>query len=157
MAELRDTKNQTWHHENIVPFRRLCATPRTIPSVRGTRMAITSPTSNEHKDLGTGVRLLRAGQWEPITEAIQEAARQSYTWFTNPSWYEALEPIQPAFNLVTQRPGPVTINLMVATRPRGPRRPLVLDALVGDAQGAGLAPAPPMSHASETGIFIPAT
>lgn len=98
-------KNQTWHHENMVLLGDSAHTAHySVGS--GTRMAMEDAIAlaeavNEHKDLEEAFVYYEQGR-EPITEVIQEAARQSYTWFTNLSRYEALEPIQLAFNLVTR-------------------------------------------------------
>jgi anthraniloyl-CoA monooxygenase len=98
-------KNQTWHHKNIVLVGDAAHTAHySVGS--GTRMAMEdaialSQAFEEHEDLEDAFIYYERGR-EPITEAIQEAAKQSYTWFTNLSRYERLEPIQLAFNLVTR-------------------------------------------------------
>jgi anthraniloyl-CoA monooxygenase len=98
-------KNQTWHHENIVLVGDSAHTAHySVGS--GTRMAMEdaialSGALDEHEDLEDALVYYEQGR-EPITEAIQEAARQSYKWFTNLSRYDSLEPIQLAFNLVTR-------------------------------------------------------
>jgi anthraniloyl-CoA monooxygenase len=98
-------KNQTWHHENIVLVGDSAHTAHySVGS--GTKMAIEDAIAlaqslNEHDDLEEAFVYYEQGR-EPITEAIQEAAKTSYTWFTNLSRYEGLEPIQLAFNLVTR-------------------------------------------------------
>jgi anthraniloyl-CoA monooxygenase len=98
-------KNQTWHHKNIVMVGDSAHTAHySVGS--GTRMAMEdaialSGALDEHEDLEDALVYYEQGR-EPITEAIQEAARQSYVWFTNLSRYDTLEPIQLAFNLVTR-------------------------------------------------------
>lgn len=98
-------KNQTWHHHNIVLVGDSAHTAHySVGS--GTRMAMEdaialSGALQEHEDLEEAFVYYEQGR-EPITEAIQEAAKQSYTWFTNLSRYSDLEPIQLAFNLVTR-------------------------------------------------------
>jgi anthraniloyl-CoA monooxygenase len=98
-------KNQTWHHDNIVLVGDSAHTAHySVGS--GTRMAMEDAIAlaqalNEHEGLEEAFVYYEQGR-EPITEAIQEAAKTSYTWFTNLSRYEALEPIQLAFNLVTR-------------------------------------------------------
>jgi anthraniloyl-CoA monooxygenase len=98
-------KNQTWHHDNIVLLGDSAHTAHySVGS--GTRMAMEdaialSQAVDEHEDLEEAFVYYEQGR-EPITEAIQEAAKQSYTWFTNLSRYKELEPVQFAFNLVTR-------------------------------------------------------
>lgn len=98
-------KNETWHHDNIVLLGDSAHTAHySVGS--GTRMAMEdaialSEALDDHEDLEEALVYYERGR-EPITEAIQEAAKQSYTWFTNLSRYDSLEPIQLAFNLVTR-------------------------------------------------------
>ena len=98
-------KNETWHHDNIVLLGDSAHTAHySVGS--GTRMAMEdaialSEALDDHEDLEDALVYYERGR-EPITEAIQEAAKQSYTWFTNLSRYDSLEPIQLAFNLVTR-------------------------------------------------------
>jgi anthraniloyl-CoA monooxygenase len=98
-------KNQTWHHDNIVLLGDSAHTAHySVGS--GTRMAMEdaialSQALEQHEDLEEAFVYYEQGR-EPITEAIQEAAKQSYTWFTNLNRYEGLEPIQFAFNLITR-------------------------------------------------------
>jgi anthraniloyl-CoA monooxygenase len=98
-------KKATWHHENIVLLGDSAHTAHySVGS--GTRMAMEdaitlSEALDEHADLEDALVYYERGR-EPITEAIQEAAKQSYTWFTNLNRYDRLEPIQLAFNLVTR-------------------------------------------------------
>ncbi|MDP9227102.1 MAG: FAD-dependent monooxygenase [Actinomycetota bacterium] len=98
-------KNRTWHRDNMVLVGDSAHTAHySVGS--GTRMAMEdaialSQALDEHDELEEALVYYERGR-EPITEAIQEAAKQSYAWFTNLSRYEALEPIQLAFNLVTR-------------------------------------------------------
>jgi anthraniloyl-CoA monooxygenase len=98
-------KNRTWHHGNVVLVGDSAHTAHySVGS--GTRMAMEdaialSQALDEHDDLEQAFVYYEQGR-EPVTEAIQEAAKTSYTWFTNLSRYEGLEPIQLAFNLVTR-------------------------------------------------------
>lgn len=98
-------RNKTWHHDNIVLIGDGAHTAHySIGS--GTKMAMEDAIAlnealNEHSDLEDAFVYFEQGR-EPVVEAIQEAANQSYTWFTNLSRYERMEPVQFAFNLVTR-------------------------------------------------------
>lgn len=98
-------RNKTWHHDNIVLIGDGAHTAHySIGS--GTKMAMEDAIAlnealNEHRELDEAFVYFEQGR-EPVVEAIQEAAYQSYTWFTNLSRYERMEPVQFAFNLVTR-------------------------------------------------------
>lgn len=98
-------KNEIWHHQNLVLLGDSAHTAHySIGS--GTKMAMEDAIAltealNEHVDLEEAFVYYERGR-EPIVEAIQEAGNQSYTWFTNLSRYEGMEPTQFAFNLVTR-------------------------------------------------------
>ncbi|HZD67431.1 MAG TPA: FAD-dependent monooxygenase, partial [Actinomycetes bacterium] len=140
-------RNRNWHHGNIVLLGDAAHTAHfTIGS--GTKLAMEDAISlanaflRHPADLDAALTHYELER-QPVVERLQEAARESATYFESVSRYAHLEPIQFAFNLLT-RSGRIT---HLELEKRDPRFVASVDRWFARAAGGGgeaplLAPPP---------------
>jgi anthraniloyl-CoA monooxygenase len=139
-------KNRVWHHDNIVLLGDAAHTAHfSIGS--GTKLAmedaIALARSFLRKDSLQDVLVYYEQDRRPVVERLQEAAKESYTWFENIRRYTDLEPIPFTFNLLV-RSGRITYDNL---RVRDQRFVATVDrwfAARGDAGRRRVIATPPM-------------
>lgn len=137
-----EVKNANWHHENVVLMGDAAHTAHfTIGS--GTKLAmedsvVLAEALLRHR--GDLERALTEYELEraPMVERLQEAARESATYFENVIRYAGFDPVQFTFNLLT-RSGRITYTNMTLRDPTFMRS---VDAWFAGAQGNGAVPVP---------------
>jgi anthraniloyl-CoA monooxygenase len=150
-------KNQCWRHKNIVLLGDAAHTAHfTIGS--GTKMAMEDAIAladacSRFDDVGDAATFYERSR-EPVVEATQEAARQSYTWFESLDRYARLDAEQFMFNFLT-RSGRITYD---DVRVRDPRLAERVDRWyathANGVKGVVLAPAPVFATAALRGIKV---
>ena len=151
-------KNQRWRHRNIVLLGDAAHTAHfTIGS--GTKLAMEDAIAltdafSRFDDIAEAARFYEASR-EPVVEATQDAARQSYTWFEGLDRYARLEPVQFMFNFLS-RSGRITY---ADIRVRDPRLADRVDrwyaTLANGARRAVLAPPPMFTSVRLRGVNLP--
>jgi anthraniloyl-CoA monooxygenase len=113
-------RNATWHHRNVVLLGDAAHTAHySVGS--GTKMAMEDAIAlaeafRLHDSFEAAVTYYERAR-EPVVEGIQQAARESYTYFENIDRYARMEPMQFTFNLLT-RSGRITYDNLRARDPR---------------------------------------